>query len=100
PMVVLRTHQPTAPAAVLDVLSKREVQVVALMADGLSNKQIARRLFIALPTVKDHVHRMLKKTALSNRAALAAAFKGHTLVDRDAADSTQPPPGQPLRFGN
>jgi DNA-binding NarL/FixJ family response regulator len=58
-------------------LSRREWQVVALVAEGLSNKQIARRLVIALATVKDHLHRMLRKTKLPNRAALAAAYLGH-----------------------
>lgn len=72
PMVVLRVPDVTN-AASLEVLSKREREVALLMASGLSNKQIARKLFIALATVKDHVHRILKKTALPNRAAVAAA---------------------------
>jgi non-specific serine/threonine protein kinase len=58
------------------VLSRREHEVAALVANGLSNKQIAGRLFISLATVKDHVHRILKKTNLPNRAAVAAAYVG------------------------
>ena len=85
PMVVLRTESRPEPAPALDVLSKREREIVALMADGLSNKQIASRLFIALPTVKDHVHRILTKTGLSNRAAVAAAYKGHVAPTTDPA---------------
>jgi DNA-binding NarL/FixJ family response regulator len=54
----------------------REREVAALVAEGLSNKQIAARLFISLATVKDHVHRILKKTGLPNRAAVAAACVG------------------------
>ena len=61
----------------LATLSPREREIVALVADGLSNKQIARRLFIALATVKDHVHRILVKTSRPNRAAIAAAVNGH-----------------------
>ena len=77
PMVVLRTNETPGPADCLATLSPRERDVVALVADGLSNKQIAKRLFISLATVKDHVHRILTKTGLSNRAAIAAAVQGH-----------------------
>ncbi len=73
PMIVLRSNAPVAAGPCLAGLSPRERQVAALLADGLSNKQIARRLFISLATVKDHVHRILVKTGLSNRAAVAAA---------------------------
>lgn len=72
PLVVL---QPGAkPADTLD-LSPREIDVARLIAEGLSNKEIAQRLGIALLTVKDHVHRILDKTGLRNRAAIAAAIR-------------------------
>ena len=77
PMVVLRLPALCQPAESLKVLSKREREIVALIAEGQSNKQIARNLFIALATVKDHVHRVLTKTGLPNRAALAAAHQGY-----------------------
>jgi DNA-binding NarL/FixJ family response regulator len=47
------------------------------VAAGLSNKKIAGKLFISLATVKDHVHRILAKTSLPNRAAIAAAWCKH-----------------------
>jgi DNA-binding NarL/FixJ family response regulator len=75
PMVVLRMTEPQRDRRVL-VLSRREREVAALVAKGLSNKQIAGRLFISLATVKDHVHRILRKTHLPNRAAVAAAYVG------------------------
>ncbi len=78
PMVILRIPSNGQPASSLSALSKREREVAALLADGLSNKQIAGRLFISLATVKDHVHRILDKSGLPNRAAVAAAYKGHT----------------------
>ncbi|MEK6642747.1 MAG: LuxR C-terminal-related transcriptional regulator [Planctomycetota bacterium] len=78
PLVVLRLPAEQGPAECLGVLSKREREVVSLIAEGLSNKQIARQLFIALATVKDHVHRILGKTSLPNRAALAAAHQGRS----------------------
>jgi len=74
PMVVLHgaSDEPEPP---LD-LSPREVQVARSIAEGLSNKEIAVKLGISLLTVKDHVHRILEKTGLPNRAAVAAAIRG------------------------
>jgi DNA-binding CsgD family transcriptional regulator len=60
----------------LMTLSHREREVAELVARGLSNKQIADRLCIAISTVKDHLHNILQKTALPNRAAIAVACKG------------------------
>lgn len=76
PMVVLRVPQPAAPDARLGCLSSREMEVAQLVTGGLSNKQIADKLFISIATVKDHVHRILEKTGLNNRAAVAAAYRG------------------------
>lgn len=59
-----------------DALSKREYEVAALVAAGLTNQRIADALFISLGTVKDHVHAILTKTGLPSRAAVAAAWYG------------------------
>lgn len=75
PMVVLRVPSDVPRDDRIARLSRREREVVALIADGLANKQIALRLHLALATVKDHVHRILEKTGMSNRAALAAAYR-------------------------
>jgi two-component system nitrate/nitrite response regulator NarL len=48
-------------------LTPRERQIAALIADGLSNKQIARRLTIEHATVKNHVHNILGKLGVSRR---------------------------------
>ncbi|MDQ4070995.1 MAG: response regulator transcription factor [Actinomycetota bacterium] len=57
----------------LDVpLTTREIDVARLIARGLSNKEIARALSIAVPTVKNHVHNILEKLRLPNRAAIAS----------------------------
>ena len=64
------------PDSRLMTLSHREREVAELVARGLSNKRIADRLCIAISTVKDHLHNILQKTALPNRAAIAAACKG------------------------
>jgi DNA-binding CsgD family transcriptional regulator len=49
--------------------------VAACVASGLPNREIAARLWLATATVKDHVHRILTKTGLPNRKAIAAAWE-------------------------
>jgi DNA-binding NarL/FixJ family response regulator len=61
-------------SSMLAGLSQRESDVAALVAGGLANKQIATRLGISTGTVKHHVHRILAKTGLPSRAAIASAF--------------------------
>ena len=62
----------TAKAPKLDVLSDREREVLALVADGLSNAAIAQRLRLSDHTVKRHVANILLKLDLPTRAAAAA----------------------------
>jgi DNA-binding NarL/FixJ family response regulator len=53
-------------------MTTREQEITALIADGLSNKEIAQRLNIATYTVKSHVHNILEKLALHTRLEIAA----------------------------
>lgn len=53
-------------------LTAREKEVVELISEGLSNKEIATQLHIATHTVKSHVHNVLEKLALSSRLEIAA----------------------------
>lgn len=50
-----------------NALTPREREIAALVTDGLSNKQIARRLSIELATVKNHVHNILRKLGVTGR---------------------------------
>ena len=59
-------------------LTQRESEVLALVDQGLSNKEIARRLAIGLTTVKNHVHRILEKLQVSRRGAAAAHVRGRS----------------------
>jgi DNA-binding NarL/FixJ family response regulator len=52
-------------------MTKREREIIALIADGLSNKEIADRLNIAIHTVKSHVHNIMEKLALHTRLQIA-----------------------------
>jgi DNA-binding NarL/FixJ family response regulator len=52
-------------------LTARQAEIVRLIGDGLSNKGIAERLGIELPTVKNHVHNILEKLELSSRTEVA-----------------------------
>ncbi|MGZ5871413.1 MAG: LuxR C-terminal-related transcriptional regulator [Bradyrhizobium sp.] len=57
---------------VLTVLTDRERQIMGLVSEGLSNKEIGRRLNIADGTIKVHLHRVYQKLEISNRTVLAA----------------------------
>jgi DNA-binding NarL/FixJ family response regulator len=53
-------------------LTNREKEIVGLISEGMSNKEIAARLHIATHTVKSHVHNILEKLTLSSRLQIAA----------------------------
>ena len=53
-------------------MTEREKEIIALITDGMSNKQIAVRLNIATFTVKSHVHNMLEKLELHSRLQIAS----------------------------
>jgi two-component system, NarL family, nitrate/nitrite response regulator NarL len=66
-------HRPPATA-----LTAREREIAALIEQGLSNKEIAERLEIGLPTVKNHVHNILTKLKAARRGQAAAMLRdGH-----------------------
>lgn len=54
-----------------DGLTKRELQIMELLATGNSNRAIGDRLFISPHTVANHVRHILEKTGMPNRTAVA-----------------------------
>lgn len=64
----------TTLARIGDPLSERELQVLSLVADGLTNDEIGSRLLIEASTVKFHIARLMTKLDARNRAHAAAKF--------------------------
>jgi two-component system, NarL family, nitrate/nitrite response regulator NarL len=66
-------------------LTARELEVVRLVDEGLSNKQIALRLQIELPTVKHHVHHILEKLGVARRSEAVARLRQNGLLQAVSA---------------
>jgi two-component system, NarL family, nitrate/nitrite response regulator NarL len=75
--VTTLAQERSAPSA-LASLTVRERQIVELLSDGLSNKEIARGLQIEVATVKNHVHNILEKLNVKRRAQAAALARRDT----------------------
>jgi len=67
-------------------LSRREQEILALVARGASNKEIATRLVITEGTVKNHLHNILSKLHVRNRAEIAAYAVRQGIVAREEAE--------------
>ena len=80
-MQEVRPEKPTVPAP--DPLTPRELEVLSMLARGMSNQEIAEELTIAEVTVRSHISRILDKLHLANRvqATLYALREG--MVDLD-----------------
>lgn len=75
-----KIKQHTDQRKLYEDLTKREIEVLSLITEGLTNQEIAERLFITIKTVKTHVSNILSKLEVSDRTqATIYAFK-HNLV--------------------
>jgi two-component system, NarL family, response regulator LiaR len=82
--------RPTEPKPAVEALTARETVVLQLVAQGLSNQEIADRISVSEPTVRSHVSRILCKLHLASRtqAALYAVREG--LRDGGSAQEVLP----------
>jgi NarL family two-component system response regulator LiaR len=96
-MVLQELHRPPRPrqAATSDPLSERELEVLRLIARGLSNQEIADTLVVGEATVRSHVSSILRKLQLASRtqAALYALRTGLAALE-------DPPPAAPRGIGS
>ena len=60
-------------------MTRAETQVLGLLAEGLSNREIGERLFVSLETVRTHVSRVLAKAGARSRAKLLVLLRDQPL---------------------
>jgi DNA-binding NarL/FixJ family response regulator len=82
-MVSRRRTQPVVAARGVDVLTPREIDILLLLAQGMSNEDVARSLVLEVSTVKSHLARMLPKLGVKSRlqAVVWAYQNGLVQVD-------------------
>lgn len=81
PAIARETKRRVEKEAVENSLTAREQELVRFVADGLSNKEIARRANISEGTVKIHLHNIYQKLNVSNRTSLATL--SHNITSRN-----------------
>jgi DNA-binding NarL/FixJ family response regulator len=72
------------PVGTSRVLSRREEELVALLRERLTNKEIAARLNLSEQTVKNHVHRMMRKIGAPDRLGIVERYEWESLVENRA----------------
>ena len=69
------TGRATIPQPLVEPLSERELDVLQLLEQGMSNREIAQRLVVSVGTVKTHVHSIIEKLGVQSRAQAVAQAK-------------------------
>jgi DNA-binding NarL/FixJ family response regulator len=83
----LATVQPRSQAYA-DRLTEREVEVLRLVADGRTNREIADRLFLSVRTVERHIANIYAKTGIHDRRAARRYALDHGLIGADVRAPT------------
>ena len=84
-------EQSAGTANALTALTHRERQIMGLVSEGLSNKEIGRRLNISDGTIKVHLHHIYEKLEISNRTALAALAISQAALAVSQNTTSNPP---------
>ena len=80
------------PCSMTISLSSREIEIIELVAEGLTNQEIAERLTISKRTVDNHVSNVFTKTGSKNRVALLNWAMDHGKICRDGFNCCTLPP--------
>jgi non-specific serine/threonine protein kinase len=95
---------PPPPPVEPSPLTRRELEIADLVADGLSNPDIAARLFISVRTAQGHVENILRKLGFNSRTRIAAwvterrlTQQAHTAGALPTGKPSDPAPATPLR---
>ena len=89
--IASRPQRPAAPDRALAALTEREREVMSLVAAGLSNDEIAARLYLSPLTAKTHVSRIMTKLNARDRAQLVVmAYESGLVTPGVSPDSTKP----------
>jgi NarL family two-component system response regulator LiaR len=81
--VIRGINQSGESQAPLQVLTPREVDIVKLVAEGFSNEEIARQLYISVRTVSSHLWRVMKKIQADNRTQVALYAVHHGIISNN-----------------
>jgi DNA-binding NarL/FixJ family response regulator len=81
PLDAAAAEEPAAPAGTDHELTPRELEVLALVAAGRTNREIAEALFVSEKTAGHHVSSILRKLAVRSRVEAAGAAQRLGLVD-------------------
>jgi LuxR family maltose regulon positive regulatory protein len=76
-------HVAGAEQPLIEPLSKRELEILQLIADGLSNREIAQKLVLSLPTVKWHSSNIYGKLGVKNRTTAVAKARELGILPAD-----------------
>ena len=76
----LTTPKSASPSPLIETLSERETEILTLITNGASNREIAKHLFLAEGTVKNHVTNILGKLGVRDRTQAAVKAKDIGLV--------------------
>jgi DNA-binding NarL/FixJ family response regulator len=87
-----RSHFEPVSATGIKLLTSREAEVAALVADGLRNREISERMNLSAHTVKNYLYRVYEKLGISSRVELTA----HVLAGTRVESGTEIPPDRKL----